>query len=130
VALLLLGLVGCASPDPAAVADRFDWPDRWDLVLETEDRDRSCGEVLCPTVIRYYRAADEPAQVCEDAAAALGTDTSVHARGCTLDRCVDDVFVTVSVSDEGQRVHEGVEDRIVEAPTSGAAVAVRARVGC
>jgi hypothetical protein len=128
--VLLLGLGGCGSPEPGEVADRFPWPDPWELVLETEDRDRSCGDVDCPTVIRYFRAAHEPAEACEAAAATLGTEAVGHERGCTLDRCVDDVFVTVSITDDGQRVHEGVQVRRVDAPPGGVAVAVRARAGC
>jgi hypothetical protein len=130
VASLLLVTTACRAQDPAVVADGFDWPPSWELVAATEDSDPSCGEVDCPTSNRYYRVDDRPAAACAEAAEEIGTTPVEHRGGCTLDRCQDDVFVTVSVTDDRQRVQEGIEGRVVEAPPGGAAVTVRARAGC
>jgi hypothetical protein len=130
VVTLLLVMAACSRPDPVAVADGFGWPASWELVVATEGSDPSCGEVDCPTASRYYRVDDPPPDACADAAGEVGTEPVEHRGGCTLDRCEDDVFVTVSVTDDGQRVQEGIEDRTVEAPDGGAAVVVRARAGC
>jgi hypothetical protein len=130
VGALVLLTAACTTQDPGTVADGYDWPSSWDLVLATEDSDPSCGEVGCPTSNRYYRVQDQPSAACSDAAERVGAEPTEHRGGCTLDRCEDDVFVTVSVTADGQRVQEGVEDRVIEAPPGGAAVAVRARAGC
>jgi hypothetical protein len=129
VTLLLLA-TACGQPDPTAVADGFAWPASWELVVTAEGSDPSCGEVDCPTASRYYQVADDPPAACTAAGEEVGAEPVEHRGGCTLDGCEDDVFVTVSVTDDGQRVQEGIEDRVVEAPPGGSAVAIRARSGC
>jgi hypothetical protein len=128
--VLLLLLTACGQPDPAPVADGLGWPDGWELVLATEDADTSCGDLRCPTAIRYYAVERSHAEACADASAVLDVEQRPHARGCTFERCRDDVFVTVSVTDDAQHVQEGVDARRVQAPPGGSAVTVRARAGC
>jgi hypothetical protein len=129
-AVPLVALTACGSPDPAPVAEALNWPATWELVGSHTGSDSSCGAIRCPTAVRYFRVADAPAAACDRAAGVLGTDPRPHQGGCTLDRCEDDVFVTVSVTDDVQRVQEGVGQQPVEAPPGGAAVAVQARGGC
>jgi hypothetical protein len=127
---LLVLLTACGQRDPAPFADGLGWPDGWELELATEDADSSCGAVRCPTAIRYYAVGGAPAEACADASAVLDVEPRPHERGCTFVTCQDDVLVTVSVTDDAQRVQEGVDVRRVRAPPGGSAVAVRARVGC
>jgi hypothetical protein len=130
VGLVLVVVAGCGRPDPAPTLDALTWPSGWELALATEDRDPSCGLIACPTAIHYFRVAEPPDEACDTGAATVGAEPVPHAGGCRLERCVDDVFLTVSVTDDAQRVQEGVDARLVEAPPGGAAVAVRARAGC
>jgi hypothetical protein len=130
VAVVLAVLLAACGPAPREVLDAVAWPDAWEVVHETEDNDTSCGEVRCPLWIRYVRTAQPPAATCDEAAAALGVAARPHAQGCTLERCIDDTFITVNVSGRQQVVEELSGPERVEAPPGGSALALRSRSGC
>lgn len=78
-------LAGCGGPaDPAPIVDGLAYPDTWDLVLATEDEDTSCGELRCPTEIRYFQSEHNAARTCDEAQTAIGAAGRRPAGGAAV----------------------------------------------